>query len=47
MEGEATVTGNGDDITRETVDALRVAPDVTRQPQNSDTESMFVLTGGP
>lgn len=38
MEDEATVTGNGDDINRETVDALRVAPDITRQRQNSDTE---------
>lgn len=47
MEGEATVISNGDETNRETVDAVRIAPDITRQPQNSDTESMFVLTGGP
>lgn len=47
VEGEATVTVDGDDVTMEAGDALRIAPDATRLIQNGDTESTFVLAGAP
>jgi quercetin dioxygenase-like cupin family protein len=48
MAGEAAVTvGGGDDINMEAGDALRVAPDATRQIENGDTESTFVIAGAP
>jgi quercetin dioxygenase-like cupin family protein len=47
LEGNATVTVAGDDISMGPGDALRIAPDATRQIQNGDTESTFVLAGAP
>jgi quercetin dioxygenase-like cupin family protein len=47
VAGEATITVDGDDISMEAGDALRVAPDATRQIENGDTESTFVIAGAP
>lgn len=47
LEGEATVTIEGEDAPMEAGDVVRVPPDATRQIQNGDTESRFVLTGAP
>jgi quercetin dioxygenase-like cupin family protein len=46
-EREATVTIEGKDVPMEAGDVVRVPPDTTRQIQNGDTESRFVLTGAP
>jgi mannose-6-phosphate isomerase-like protein (cupin superfamily) len=47
VEGEATVTVDGEDVPMTAGDALRVAPDATRRIENGDTESLFVLAGAP
>lgn len=47
VEGDATVTVDGEDVTMTAGDVIRIPPDATRQIQNSDTESTFVLTGAP
>lgn len=47
LDGEATVTIDGDDVDLEAGDALSIAPEATRQIQNGDTESRFVLAGAP
>lgn len=47
LDGEATVTVEGDDVELAAGDALRIAPDATRQIRNGDTESTFVLAGAP
>lgn len=47
VKGEATVTVDNDNISMEAGDALRIAPNATRQIQNEDTESTFVLAGAP
>ncbi|HET7325125.1 MAG TPA: cupin domain-containing protein [Halococcus sp.] len=47
VDGEATVTVEDDAIRMEPGDAVRIAPDATRQIQNGDTDSMFVLAGAP
>lgn len=46
-EGEATVTIDGDEVSLDTGDAVRVPPEATRQLVNGDTHSQFVLTGAP
>ncbi|MEF8884407.1 MAG: cupin domain-containing protein [Haloarculaceae archaeon] len=47
VEGAATVTVEGDDVSMDAGDALRVAPEETRQIRNGDGESQFVLVGAP
>lgn len=47
VEGEATVTVEGDEVDLTAGDVLRVDPDATRQIHNGDTESLFVLIGAP
>jgi len=47
VEGEATVTVDGEDVHLRAGDALRVPPGATRQIHNGDTESTFVLVGAP
>lgn len=47
VEGEATVEVDGESVPMEPGDALRVSSDATRQIQNGDAESTFVLAGAP
>jgi mannose-6-phosphate isomerase-like protein (cupin superfamily) len=47
LEGEATITVDGGEVSLEAGDALRVAPDSRRQIHNGDTESTFVVAGAP
>ncbi|MFT4921919.1 MAG: mannose-6-phosphate isomerase-like protein (cupin superfamily) [Haloarculaceae archaeon] len=47
MEGEATMTVDGDEVSLSSGDALRVAPEAERQINNGDTESTFVIVGAP
>ncbi len=47
LEGRATVTVDGEDVQLEPGDALRIPAEATRQIQNGDTESTFVLAGAP
>jgi mannose-6-phosphate isomerase-like protein (cupin superfamily) len=47
LEGEATITVEGEDLSLSPGDALRVDPDATRQIHNGDTESRFVVAGAP
>ena len=47
VEGEATITVEGEDLSLESGDAVRVSPDATRQVTNGDTQSQFVITGAP
>ncbi|WP_132056926.1 cupin domain-containing protein [Halorussus amylolyticus] len=45
LDGSATVTVDGEDVSLESGEALRISPDATRQIRNGDTESTFVLVG--
>ena len=47
VEGEATVTIDGEEISLAPGDAVRVPPGATRQLSNGDTQSQLVLTGAP
>ena len=47
VEGAATVTVDGEDVEMESGDALRIPPEATRQIDNGDSESRFVLAGAP
>jgi mannose-6-phosphate isomerase-like protein (cupin superfamily) len=47
VEGEATVEIEGEELSMEAGDAVRVSPDATRQIRNGDVESTFVLAGAP
>ncbi|ERJ06297.1 ureidoglycine aminohydrolase protein [Halorhabdus tiamatea SARL4B] len=47
VDGEATVTIEGQDVAMESGDAVRVAPEATREIHNGDAESKFVLVGAP
>jgi quercetin dioxygenase-like cupin family protein len=47
VEGEATVTVDGEDVEMTDGDALRLAPEEERQIRNGDAESRFVLVGAP
>ncbi len=47
LEGEATITVEGEDVSLSAGDALRVDPDARRQIHNGDTESTFVIAGAP
>ncbi|MFC7139050.1 cupin domain-containing protein [Halosimplex aquaticum] len=47
VEGEATVTVDGDEVEMTAGDALRIAPEEQRQIENGDEESTFVLAGAP
>jgi len=46
-EGAATVTVDDEEVSMEAGDALRIAPESTRQVHNGDDESLFVLAGAP
>jgi len=45
LDGEATVTVEGEDVELEAGEALRIPADATRRIHNGDTESKFVLVG--
>lgn len=47
VDGEATVTIDGEDVEMESGDAVRVPPEATRKIHNGDVESTFVLVGAP
>jgi len=47
LEGEATVTVDGEDVAMSAGDAIRVGPDERRQIENGSVESTFVLAGAP
>jgi len=47
LEGEATITVEGEDVSLSAGDALRVDPDARRQIHNGDAESTFVIAGAP
>ena len=47
VEGSATVTVDDEDVSMEAGDALRIAPESTRQVHNGEDESLFVLAGAP
>jgi mannose-6-phosphate isomerase-like protein (cupin superfamily) len=47
VEGEATVTIEGEAVDLAEGDAVRVPPRATRQIENGDVQSRFVLAGAP
>lgn len=47
IDGEATVAVDGEAVALTAGDAVRIDPDSTRQIQNGDAESTFVLAGAP
>lgn len=47
LDGEAAVTIEGEDVEMASGDAVRVSPEATREIQNGDVESTFVLVGAP
>lgn len=47
VEGEATITVDGEDVALESGDALRVDPSSSRLLQNGETDSTFVIVGAP
>jgi Mannose-6-phosphate isomerase len=47
VEGEATMTVEGERVPLSAGDALRVEPGARRQIQNGETESRFVVVGAP
>ena len=47
VEGGATVTIDGEDVAMEVGDAVRIAPDATRQIHNGEKASRFILVGAP
>ncbi|MFB6300826.1 MAG: cupin domain-containing protein [Halobacteriales archaeon] len=47
VDGEATITVEDESVELASGDALRVAPEATRQIENGDGESQFVIVGAP
>lgn len=47
VEGSATVTVDGEDVSLEPGDAIYLPPDAERQIRNGDEASTFVLAGTP
>ena len=47
LDGEATVTIDGEPVPLDAGDAVRVPAAATRQIENGDVESTFVLAGAP
>lgn len=47
VEGEASVTVDGERVELSPGDALRVDPGATRQLENGDAESLLVVAGAP
>lgn len=47
VEGEATVTVDGDVVEMTSGDAIRLSPDAERRIENGERESTFVLAGAP
>jgi quercetin dioxygenase-like cupin family protein len=47
VDGAATVTVDGEVVSMEAGDVLRIDPNATRQIENGDAESRFVLVGAP
>ncbi|WP_224269051.1 cupin domain-containing protein [Haloprofundus salinisoli] len=47
IDGGATVSIDGDDVTLEPGDAVRIPPEATRQIRVSDEDSTLVLAGAP
>ena len=47
IEGEATVTVDGEAVPMKPGDALSISPEATRQIQNGEVESAFVLVSAP
>ncbi|MFB6202754.1 MAG: cupin domain-containing protein [Halorhabdus sp.] len=47
VDGEATVTVEDESVEMKSGDAVRVAPEATREIHNGDADSTFVLVGAP
>jgi quercetin dioxygenase-like cupin family protein len=47
LDGEATITIEGESVGMEAGDALRIAPEASRRIENGETKSRFVLAGAP
>lgn len=47
LEGEATVTVDGEAVEMKSGDAIRIDSEATRNIENGETESTFVLVGAP
>jgi mannose-6-phosphate isomerase-like protein (cupin superfamily) len=47
VEGEATLHVDGDEVAMDAGDAVRIAPESTRQIENGPRASTFVLVGAP
>lgn len=47
VEGEATVMVDDEEVPLISGDVIRIAPESTRQIQNGETHSTFVLAGAP
>ena len=47
LDGEATVTIEGEAVELSAGDAVRIPPEATRQIENGPVESRFVLVGAP
>lgn len=47
IEGEASVVVDGDEVSMQAGDAIRVSPDATREIQNGAEPSRFVIAGAP
>jgi len=47
VEGGMTMTVGGEAVEMDAGDAIRVAPEATRQLENGDAESLLVIAGAP
>ncbi|SFG78087.1 Cupin domain-containing protein [Halopelagius inordinatus] len=47
VDGEATLTVDGDEVRMKAGEAVRIPPEATRQLENGSVESTFVLAGAP
>jgi len=47
VDGSATATVDGEDVSMESGDVIRIDPDSERQITNGETESTFILAGAP
>ena len=47
VEGEATIHIDGDEVAMDPGDAVRVAPEASRQIENGPLASQFVVVGAP
>lgn len=47
LEGAATITIDGEDVSMRPGEAIRISPEATRQIENGDAESAFLLISAP